>query len=72
MVVVGRGGGTAVLGIPLLEIAEALDEHLARNVLVVGTEVALGGLSGVVDEDVGVGGHACYCAYHVAVGPQLE
>jgi hypothetical protein len=26
-------------------------------------------LTGVVDENVGIGGHSCYSAYHVAAGP---
>lgn len=55
-----------MLGVSLLEIAQAADQLFAGNVLVVGEEVLLGSLAGVVDEDVGVGGHACYCANHVA------
>jgi hypothetical protein len=39
---------------------------LARNVGVVGEEVLLGGLAGVVDEDVGVSGHTSHCGDHVA------
>ena len=39
----------------------------AWDVFVVDKEVALGGLAGVVDEDVCVGNHACYCADHVAI-----
>ena len=56
-----------MLGIPLLKVAEALDEHLAGNVFVVGCQVTLGGLSGVVDKDVGIGSHTCNGADHVAV-----
>ncbi len=38
----------------------------AGNVFVVGEQVSLSGLSGVVDEDVGIGSHTCYGADHVA------
>lgn len=57
---------TTVLGVALLEVAQTSHQLLAGDLLVVGQEVALCGLAGVVDEDVGVGGHACYCADHVA------
>lgn len=56
----------SVLRVSLLEIAETAHELFARDVGVVSQEISLGGLSGVVDQDVGVGGHACYCADHVA------
>lgn len=39
---------------------------LAWNVFVVSEEVPLRGLSGVVDEDVGVGCHPCHGTDHVA------
>ena len=41
---------------------------LAGDVVVVGEEEALRGLTSVVDEDVGVRGHAGDGADHVAVG----
>lgn len=56
-----------MLRVPLLEIAQAAHELLARNVGVVGQEVSLSGLTGVVDEDVGVGCETGDCADHVAV-----
>lgn len=62
-----KGSQTTVLCVSLLEVAESADELLARNVFVICEEIALGGLAGVVDEDVGVGGHSCYGADHVAV-----
>jgi hypothetical protein len=58
---------TSVLRVSLLEIAQAAHELLAGNVFVVGEEVALGGLAGVVDEDVGIGRHASDGADHVAI-----
>lgn len=54
-----------MLGVSLLEIAESADELFAGNVFVVGEEVSLGGLTGVVDEDVGIGSHAGDGANHV-------
>ena len=57
---------TAVLRVALLEVAQAADELLAGDVFVVGQEVTLGGLTGVVDEDVGVGRHPCYGTDHIA------
>ena len=56
-----------VLGVALLEVAEAAHELFAGDVGIVGEQVALRGLASVVDEDVGVGGHACDGADHVAV-----
>ena len=56
-----------MLRVALFEIAEAPDELLAGDVVVVGEEEALGGLAGVVDEDVGVGRHAGDGADHVAI-----
>ena len=55
-----------MLRVALFEIAEAADELLAGDVVVVGEEEALRGLAGVVDEDVGVRGHAGDGADHVA------
>lgn len=62
-----EGPETSVLGVALLEIAQAADELLAGYVLVVGQQVALGVLAGEVDEDVGIGRHAGYGADHVVV-----
>jgi len=45
---------------------------LAGDVFVVGKEVTLSGLAGVVDEDVCIGGHTCYGADHVAEACQLN
>lgn len=58
---------TTVLSVSLFQIAKTADELLARDVFIVGEEIALGGLTGVVYEDVSIGGHACYGADHVAV-----
>ena len=55
-----------MLRVALLQIAEAAHELLTGNVGVVGEEVLLGGLTGVVDKDVGVSGHTCYGGDHVA------
>lgn len=55
-----------VLCVSLFQIAETANQLLAGDVLVVGQKVTLGGLAGVVDEDVGVGIHACDGADHVA------
>jgi hypothetical protein len=57
---------TSVLRVSLLEIAQAAHKLLAGNIFVVGEEVALGGLAGVVDEDVGIGRHTSNGADHVA------
>lgn len=43
---------TTVLGVALLEVAQALHELLDGDVLVVGDQVALGSLPRVVDERV--------------------
>lgn len=56
-----------MLSVALFQIAQATDELLAGDIFIVGEEVALCSLAGVVYEDVGVGGHACYCADHVAL-----
>lgn len=53
-----EGTETTVLGVSLFEIAEALGEKLDGDGFIVGEEVALGGLSGVVDQRVGIGGQA--------------
>lgn len=67
-----EGSQTTVLCVSLLQVAESADELLARNVFVICEEIALGGLAGVVDEDVGVGCHSCYGANHVAVQGQWD
>lgn len=56
-----------MLRVTLLQITQPTHELFAGDVLVVGQQVALGGLAGVVDEDVGVGGHARHGADHVVV-----
>ena len=56
----------AVLRVALLQVAQPAHQLLARNLVVVGEQVALRGLAGEVDEDVGVGGHAGDGADHVA------
>ena len=53
--------------IPLFQVAQAADELFAGDLFVVGEEVALGGLAGVVDEDVGVGSHTSDGADHITV-----
>lgn len=63
---------TTVLCVALLQVAQPPDQLLAGNVLVVGQEVALGGLAGIVDEDIGVGVHSCYSADHVAMKGRKE
>lgn len=55
-----------MLCVALLQIAQTTDQLFAWNVFVVGKEIALGGLSSVVDENVGVGGHASDGTDHVA------
>ena len=67
-----KGPQPAVLGVALLEVAQASDELLAGDLFVVGKEVSLGGLAGVVDEDVGIGGHAGNGADHVATVGQMK
>lgn len=57
---------TTVLGVPLLQIAYPADQLFTRDVLIVGQQVSLGSLAGVIDEDVGVGGHARNRTDHVA------
>lgn len=54
-----------MLSVALLQIAQATDELLARDVFVVGEKVSLSGLAGVVDEDVRIGCHACNGADHI-------
>ncbi len=56
-----------MLRVALLQVTQAAHELLAGDVFVVGEEVLLGGLASVVDEDVGVGGHACDGTDHVVV-----
>lgn len=55
-----------MLCVALLQITKTAYQLLAGDILVVGKQIALGGLSGVVDEDVGIGGHTCDGADHVA------
>lgn len=62
---------TTVLGIPLLQVTQPAHKLLAGNVFVVGEEVALGVLTSVVDQDVGIGVHASHCADHVTVINEL-
>lgn len=62
-----KGAKTAVLRVSLLQVAQSSNELLAGNVFVVGEKVSLGGLSGVVDENVGIGRHAGNGADHVTV-----
>lgn len=57
---------TTVLRITLLEITQTSYQLFTGYVFVVGKEISLGGLAGVVDKDVRIGSHACYSAYHVA------
>lgn len=45
---------TAILGVALLHVAQALDEHLDWDVLVVGEQVALCAVARKVDERVGI------------------
>lgn len=54
-----EGTKTTVLGVSLFEITEALGKKLDGDGFIVGEEVALRGLSGVVDQRVGIGGQAC-------------
>lgn len=56
---------TTVLGITLLQVTKPTHKLFARNVFVVGDEVALGVLPGVVDQDVGVSVHTGDGADHV-------
>lgn len=56
---------TTVLGISLLQITQSAHKLFAGDVFVVGKEITLGILTGVVDQDVGVCVHACHCANHV-------
>lgn len=56
-----------MLSVALLEIAKTAHELLARDFFVVGEQISLGGLSGVVDEDVCIGRHASDGADHIAV-----
>ena len=56
-----------MLRVTLLQIAKTADELLARDVFVVGKEVSLRSLTGVVDEDVCIGRHSCDGADHVAI-----
>ena len=58
---------TTMLRISLLEITQTSYQLFTGYIFVVGEKVSLGGLAGVVDEDVGIGGHACDSTYHVTV-----
>jgi hypothetical protein len=58
---------TTVLGISLLEITQSANQLLTWNVFVVGKKVALGVLTGIVDENVGIGVHTRNGANHVTV-----
>ena len=60
-----------MLSVTLLEVAKSTDELFARDVLVVREEVSLGGLASVVDQDVGIRGHTCDGADHVAMEAAL-
>ena len=55
-----------MLGVALFEITQPPHQLFARDIFVVGQEISLGGLSRVIDEDVGVRSHTCHRAYHVA------
>ena len=62
-----EGSEPSVLGVALFKVTQASDELFAGDFFVVGEEIALSGLAGVVDEDVGVGSHASDGADHVAM-----
>lgn len=66
-----EGSETTVLCVSLLKVAKSSHKLLAGNVFVVGKEVSLGGLAGVVDEDVGIGRHASDSTDHVAMHRQI-
>jgi len=61
------GRRTAVLGVSLLHVAEALCQKFDGDVFVVLYEMLLCGRACVVDEGVGVCREACYACYHVPV-----
>lgn len=50
----------------MLQIAQPSNKLLAWNVFIVGEEIPLGRLTGVIDEDIGIGGHAGHRADHIA------
>lgn len=54
-----------MLSVALLQVTESAYELFAGDVFVVGEEVSLSGLSGIVDKDVGIGGHSSNSADHV-------
>lgn len=56
-----------MLGITLLEITHPADKLFTGNFFVVGQEVALGGLPGVVDQDVGVCSHTRNSTDHITI-----
>lgn len=56
---------TTVLRVALFQITQTPDKLLARNVFIVGKEVALGSLTSVVDENVGVSGHTSDGTNHI-------
>ena len=62
-----EGSKATMLRISLLEITQTSYQLFTGYVFVVGEKVSLGGLASVVDEDVGIGSHACDSTYHVAV-----
>jgi hypothetical protein len=63
---------TTVLGISLFQITQPTNKLLTGNVFVVRKKVALGILTGVVDENVGIGVHTRNGANHVTVNYQLS
>ena len=62
-----KGPEPAMLGVALFQVAQAPHELLTGDLFVVCQKVALSGLAGVVNEDVGIGGHAGDGADHVTV-----
>lgn len=56
---------TTMLGITLLQITQSTHKLFTWDVFVVGEEVALGVLPGVIDQDVGISVHTSYSADHV-------
>lgn len=62
-----KGAQTTMLRVALLEIAQTAHELLAGNVGIVGEQVALRSLARVVDENVGISGHARDSGDHVVV-----
>jgi hypothetical protein len=54
-----------MLGISLLQIAQSADKLFTGNIFVVRKEIALGVLTSVVDQDVGICVHTGNGANHV-------